>query len=98
MDGGQLFHARQLDQTLSPRLWNDIKYDSVHSHLHALMTVVSPLWALRAFRQSFFKRLGVCWLHVFLQGIFKVMLSAVTAGFTCHDLQRAFFYYLALLY
>lgn len=41
--------------------------------------VVSPLWALEAWRKSFFQRLGICWLHVELQGVFKHHIAAALA-------------------
>ena len=47
---------------------------------------VSPLWALTAFRSSFFKRLGICWLHVELQGLWKSHLSALLSDLSPGEL------------
>lgn len=52
------------------------------SNSHSYLFSVSPLWALKSFQHSFFKRLGICWLHVFLQGIFRSSLAAITKDLT----------------
>lgn len=59
--------------------------------LHICIIAVSPLWCLVAWRRSFFKRLGICWLHVELQGVLKHHIAAVLAKYTKGDFNGRYF-------
>lgn len=85
-----------------------------HTHIRTLMytcshtqtqsaeyTSVSPLWALACFRKHFYMRLGICWLHVFVQGVFKSTVLAILRPLSAGELRstpHTYLYSFTLLY
>lgn len=85
-----------------------------HTHIRTLMytcshtqtqsaeyTSVSPLWALACFRKHFYMRLGICWLHVFVQGVFKSTVLAILRPLSAGELRstpHTYLYIFTLLY
>lgn len=69
-------------------------HTQIHTHAHTCkpkaLTIlsVSPLWALACFRKHFYMRLGICWLHVFVQGVFKSTVLAILRPLSAGELRR----------
>ena len=61
---------------LNPGTWN-IWYFYIKTDFTDDAGKLSALWGLQAFRKHFFRCLGLCWLHLFLQGNLKHLLTII---------------------
>lgn len=56
-------------------------------HLPAHLSLACPIWLLEGVRDHLFNHLGLCWLHIELEGNLKHLISAIVDKFTMKQLQ-----------